>query len=135
MHTCTKCMHASSAEPHGHTSAFPLSTLTPPPPLIQHWDPLLPRRHAHPNARPKEVWRFSDIAEVELLSRCCRTLNPADEDLYDQEAVALSEAVIKNGLAQFPGSPQLAVLYSNFLMEVGGALLCRKCCCVGSSAV
>jgi hypothetical protein len=59
------------------------------------------------------------VAEVDLLARCCRRRSPADEELADEEAVAVAEAIIKAGLQQLGSSAKLAVLYSSFLIEVG----------------
>ena len=75
-----------------------------------------------PGARPKDVWRFSEPAEVELVARCCRRRSPEDDDLLDQQAVAVAEAVIRNGLQQFGNCAALTVLYSSFLMEVRSRL-------------
>jgi hypothetical protein len=80
--------------------------------------PHVPRRLAPPGSRPRDVHRFADPAEVELAARCCRRRSPADEEVADEEAVAVAGTIIRAGLQQFGGSARLAVLYSSYLIEV-----------------
>jgi hypothetical protein len=41
----------------------------------------------------KDIYKFSEVEQVEALTRCCRVW--ADEDTLDQESVKLAEFVIK----------------------------------------
>ena len=81
----------------------------------------VPCRLAPPGTRPRDIHRFADPAEVELAARCCARKTP-DEEVADEEAVAVAGAIIRAGLQQFGGSARLAVLYSSYLIEVGGRL-------------
>jgi hypothetical protein len=53
------------------------------------------RRHAPPGTRPRDVYKFGDPAEVEIVARVARSW--VDEDTLDAEAGRLAEAVLKVG--------------------------------------
>ncbi|KAG2497028.1 hypothetical protein HYH03_005031 [Edaphochlamys debaryana] len=72
---------------------------------------------AAPNAKPKEVFKFWDVYEVEHVARICRT--PGKElDTQDEEAVQLAERILRAGIVLFPASAFAHILYSNLLIEV-----------------
>lgn len=53
-------------------------------------------REAPPNPpRLKDVYRFIDPEEVEIVARCCRKYTEDDDEILDPEAIKLSELVIK----------------------------------------
>ncbi|GLI64845.1 hypothetical protein VaNZ11_008226 [Volvox africanus] len=73
--------------------------------------------HIDPNkSRLKDIYRFPDAMEVEIVSRVCRKWT--EDDVLDSDAVKLAETVIKVGLAQFHDDVFLTITYSNFLIEV-----------------
>jgi hypothetical protein len=52
-----------------------------------------------PQKRLKDVYKFADVYEVELASRCCRVW--VDEDILDADAIALADTIIKVGGATY----------------------------------
>jgi hypothetical protein len=44
---------------------------------------------------PKEVYRFADEFEVELASRCCRDWTDYEDQMLNDDAVAMAESIIK----------------------------------------
>ncbi|KAG2497033.1 hypothetical protein HYH03_005036 [Edaphochlamys debaryana] len=72
---------------------------------------------AAPHAKPKEVFKFWDVYEVEHVARICRT--PGKEmDTQDEEAVQLADRILRAGIVLFPASAFAHILYSNLLIEV-----------------
>ncbi|KAG2497025.1 hypothetical protein HYH03_005028 [Edaphochlamys debaryana] len=72
---------------------------------------------AAPNAKPKQVFKFWDVYEVEHVARICRT--PGKQvDTQDEEAVQLAERILRAGIVLFPASAFAHILYSNLLIEV-----------------
>ena len=43
----------------------------------------------------KEVYRFADEFEVELASRCCRNWTDYEDQLLNEDSVAMAESIIK----------------------------------------
>ncbi|GLC33063.1 hypothetical protein PLESTB_000374500 [Pleodorina starrii] len=73
--------------------------------------------HIDPNkSRLKDIYRFPDAMEVEIVSRVARKWT--EDDVLDTDAVKLAETIIKVGLAQFHDDVFLTITYSNFLIEV-----------------
>ncbi|KAG2449446.1 hypothetical protein HYH02_005593 [Chlamydomonas schloesseri] len=66
---------------------------------------------------PKDVYKFWDIYEVEMLSRVCRT--PGDvRGTQDSRMLKYADRIIRAGIALFPTSAYAHILYANFLIEV-----------------
>ncbi|GIL67639.1 hypothetical protein Vafri_20979 [Volvox africanus] len=63
-----------------------------------------------------KLYKFSDTAEVERLSRCMRVLDA--DGVVDEAAAYWGETVLKAGMQAFPNDPYLLILYANFLLEV-----------------
>ncbi|KAG2450719.1 hypothetical protein HYH02_004557 [Chlamydomonas schloesseri] len=73
--------------------------------------------HIDPSkSRLKDIYRFPDPMEVEIVSRVCRKWT--EDDVLDPDAVKLAETVLKVGLAHFHDDVFLTITYSNFLIEV-----------------
>ncbi|GIM12312.1 hypothetical protein Vretimale_15676, partial [Volvox reticuliferus] len=73
-------------------------------------------RGAERDARLGKLYKFSDTAEVERLSRCMRVLDA--EGVVDEGAAYWGETVLKAGMLAFSNNPYLLILYANFLLEV-----------------
>ncbi|GFR48517.1 hypothetical protein Agub_g10412 [Astrephomene gubernaculifera] len=67
-------------------------------------------------SRLKDIYRFPDPMEVEIVSRVCRKWT--EDDILDTDAVRLAETVLKVGQAHFHDDVFLTITYSNFLIEV-----------------
>eukprot|EP00883_Tetradesmus_obliquus_P002715 jgi/Sobl393_1/12921/SZX78204.1 len=64
----------------------------------------------------KDVYRFKDVYEAELLLRAMRKW---DEDgVPDPATTALGEFIMKCAMARLPNQPYLLTIYSNFIIEV-----------------
>ncbi|KAG2449445.1 hypothetical protein HYH02_005592 [Chlamydomonas schloesseri] len=72
---------------------------------------------ATPAVKPKDIYKFIDVHEVEVVARVCRQRGP-ERDTDDPEALKLAERVLKSGIALFPTKAYAHILYSNFLIEV-----------------
>jgi hypothetical protein len=55
------------------------------------------RREPDPRKKLKDIYKFSEEQQVEVLARCCRVW--LDEDTLDPEAQKLAEFIIKVGRA------------------------------------
>ncbi|KAG2424794.1 hypothetical protein HXX76_014218 [Chlamydomonas incerta] len=64
----------------------------------------------------RKIHKFERADEVEVVARAMRCFDADGQVLAD--AAALGEAIIKCGLAMFPGNVGLLILHANFLMEV-----------------
>ncbi|WIA37851.1 hypothetical protein OEZ86_014704 [Tetradesmus obliquus] len=69
----------------------------------------------------KDVHKFVDPWEVEIIARCCRRWTDYEDKELDQGAVKLAETVIKAGLARFPHSGHMVLVYVNFLGSVANS--------------
>ena len=66
----------------------------------------------------RDVYRFNNPSEAEILSRCCRRYLPDDDEVIDPEAVKVGELVVRVGMALFPQDFFMVLTYSSFLLEV-----------------
>ncbi|GLC68270.1 hypothetical protein PLESTF_000670100 [Pleodorina starrii] len=73
-------------------------------------------RDLQPGVKLSKVHKFESVYEVERLARVMRKFDR--DDLVEEDAAALGEAVIKAGLQAFPNAPHLLILYANFVLEV-----------------
>ncbi len=64
----------------------------------------------------KDIYRFSDPVEVEIIARVAR--HWIDDEVLDLDRVKEAEAIIKAGLVLFPTRAFMVMLYSNFLWDV-----------------
>ncbi|WIA17635.1 hypothetical protein OEZ85_014441 [Tetradesmus obliquus] len=69
----------------------------------------------------KDVHKFVDPWEVEIIARCCRRWTDYEDKELDQGAVKLAEMVIKAGLVRFPHSGHMVLIYVNFLGSVANS--------------
>lgn len=77
----------------------------------------LPRFITAPkDAKPKEIYRFTEHEQVELLARAMRKWDL--DGLPVRESIDLGELILKCGMVIFPRSVMLCVLYANFLIEI-----------------
>lgn len=54
-----------------------------------------PCRTAESDAKPRNIYRFTDAREVEIVARVCRQWNPKDDEVLEPEAVRIAEIVMK----------------------------------------
>ncbi len=67
--------------------------------------------------KPQDIFGFYDPRDVEIAARSCRVW--ADRYQLDKAAVTRAQELIKAGVARFPGSAYVNLVYANFLL-VGG---------------
>ena len=77
--------------------------------------------------KPQDIFGFWDARDVEIAARSCRVW--ADRYQLDKAAVTRAQELIKAGVARFPGSSYVNLVYANFLLVrchygrlVGGVL-------------
>ncbi|KAG2436028.1 hypothetical protein HYH02_011740 [Chlamydomonas schloesseri] len=68
--------------------------------------------------KPQDVFGFYDPRDVEIAARSCRVW--ADRYQLDKAAVTRAQELIKAGVARFPGSAYVNLVYANFLLDVLG---------------
>jgi hypothetical protein len=51
------------------------------------------RREPDPKKKLKDIYKFQEVQQVEVLARCCRKW--VDEDTLDPEAIKLADHIIK----------------------------------------
>ncbi|KAG2433266.1 hypothetical protein HXX76_008334 [Chlamydomonas incerta] len=74
-------------------------------------------RNSLDSANPKDVYKFWDIYEVEMVSRVCRT--PGDvRGTQHVRMLKYTDRIIRAGIRLFPNSAYAHILYANFLIEV-----------------
>ncbi|GFR50724.1 hypothetical protein Agub_g12981 [Astrephomene gubernaculifera] len=74
-------------------------------------------QNAQSDSKPRDIYEFIDMYEVEVVARVCRT--PGQESgTQDEASVKLSERILKAGIVLFPNESYVHVLYSNLLIEV-----------------
>ncbi|GLC67718.1 hypothetical protein PLESTF_000598200 [Pleodorina starrii] len=73
-------------------------------------------KDAPPGSKVKDIYRFKDPIEVEIISRVAR--HWIDDEILDLDRVKEAEAIIKAGLVLFPTRAFMIMLYSNFLWDV-----------------
>ncbi|GLC74510.1 hypothetical protein PLESTF_001521700 [Pleodorina starrii] len=76
-------------------------------------------RTADPEAiKPQDVYHFAHPRDVEVAARCARVWT----DLYTLEKTAVhrAEEIIKAGVALFPDSAFVALVYANFMLDMLG---------------
>ena len=81
------------------------------------WRTALKFANADPAARPRSIHTFFDDFDVEVAARIGRVFD-AEGAPADPAALDVTEAVLRAGVAMFPASPYLHIVYSNFLIEV-----------------
>ncbi|EFJ44861.1 hypothetical protein VOLCADRAFT_94889 [Volvox carteri f. nagariensis] len=73
-------------------------------------------KEAPSGSKVKDIYRFKDPIEVEIISRVAR--HWIDDEVLDLDRVKEAEAIIKAGLVLFPTRAFMIMLYSNFLWDV-----------------
>ncbi|KAG2426216.1 hypothetical protein HXX76_013197 [Chlamydomonas incerta] len=68
--------------------------------------------------KPQDIFGFYDPRDVEIAARSCRVW--ADRYQLDKAAVTRAQELIKAGVARFPGSSYVNLVYANFLLDVLG---------------
>ncbi|KAG2426220.1 hypothetical protein HXX76_013200 [Chlamydomonas incerta] len=68
--------------------------------------------------KPQDIFGFYDPRDVEIAARSCRVW--ADRYQLDKVAVTRAQELIKAGVARFPGSSYVNLVYANFLLDVLG---------------
>eukprot|EP00198_Chlamydomonas_reinhardtii_P006675 XP_001696011.1 flagella associated membrane protein [Chlamydomonas reinhardtii] len=68
--------------------------------------------------KPQDIFGFWDARDVEIAARSCRVW--ADRYQLDKAAVTRAQELIKAGVARFPGSSYVNLVYANFLLDVLG---------------
>ncbi|KAG2436029.1 hypothetical protein HYH02_011741 [Chlamydomonas schloesseri] len=68
--------------------------------------------------KPQDIFGFYDPRDVEIAARSCRVW--ADRYQLDKAAVTRAQELIKAGVARFPGSAYVNLVYANFLLDVLG---------------
>ena len=71
-----------------------------------------------PKDQIRDVYRFNNPSEAEIVSRCCRRYLPEDDEVLDPRAVKTGELVVRVGMALFPQDFFMVLTYSSFLLEV-----------------
>ncbi|KXZ56496.1 hypothetical protein GPECTOR_1g444 [Gonium pectorale] len=85
---------------------------------LAYWSRFVRRRfkEAPPGSKVKDIYRFRDPIEVEIIARVAR--HWIDDEVLDMDRVKEAEAIIKAGLVLFPTRAFMIMLYSNFLWDV-----------------
>lgn len=81
------------------------------------WRVALKFAAAEPGTRPRSVHTFFDDFDVEVASRIMRVFD-AEGVPCDPAALDAAETVLKAGVAMYPNSVYLRIVYSNFLIDV-----------------
>ncbi|PNW79659.1 hypothetical protein CHLRE_08g361950v5 [Chlamydomonas reinhardtii] len=68
--------------------------------------------------KAQDIFGFWDARDVEIAARSCRVW--ADRYQLDKAAVTRAQELIKAGVARFPGSSYVNLVYANFLLDVLG---------------
>ncbi|KXZ43098.1 hypothetical protein GPECTOR_102g51 [Gonium pectorale] len=69
---------------------------------------------------PFKRYAFTDARQVEIAARLAM-LRPNEEGGIDQEAAALYDAIVREGLSQLPQDPAMILLHASFLIDVQGS--------------
>jgi hypothetical protein len=80
------------------------------------WRVALKFAHADPAVKPRAIHTFFDDFDVEVAARIGRVFD-AEGANDDPAALDVAEGVLRSGVAMWPGSPYLRIVYSNFLIE------------------
>ena len=83
------------------------------------WRSALPFAKLGPGIKPRSLHVFLDDFDVEVAARIGRVFD-AEGANSDPAVLDVAENVLKAGVAMFPTSPYLRIVYSNFLIEVRG---------------
>eukprot|EP00198_Chlamydomonas_reinhardtii_P013356 XP_001702693.1 predicted protein [Chlamydomonas reinhardtii] len=85
---------------------------------LDYWSRFVRKRfkEASPGSKVKDIYRFKDPIEVEIIARVARYW--IDDEVLDMDRVKEAEAIIKAGLVLFPTRAFMIMLYSNFLWDV-----------------
>lgn len=81
------------------------------------WRTALKFSRLGPGVKPRSIHTFWDDFDVEVAARIGRIFD-AEGNNMDPAALDIAENVLKAGVAMYPNSPYLRIVYSNFLIEV-----------------
>lgn len=87
--------------------------------LYYAWRTALPFARLGPGVKPRSIHVFFNDFDVEVAARVGRVFDSEGAN-FDPSALDVAENVLKAGVAMWPTSPYLRIVYSNFLIEVRG---------------